>query len=26
VFHINIITEDAIRCNSDQCAFFQKFI
>lgn len=26
VFHINIITEDAIRCNNDQCAFFQKFL
>ena len=23
VFHVNIILEEAIRCNDDQCAFFR---
>lgn len=26
VFHINIITAEAIRCNEDQCAFFKKYM
>lgn len=26
VFHINILTEDAIRCNDDQCAFFHQHL
>lgn len=26
VFHINILTEDAIRCNDEQCEFFRQFI
>jgi acetyl esterase/lipase len=26
VFHINIITEDAIQCNADQCDFFKQYI
>ena len=25
VFHINILKQDAIRCNDDQCAFFRQF-
>ena len=24
VFHVNIILEEAIRCNDDQCAFFRE--
>ena len=26
VFHINIIREDAIRCNDEQCSFFKSYI
>lgn len=26
VFHVNILKDDAIRCNDDQCAFFRKHI
>lgn len=26
VFHINIITEEATRCNDEQCVFFRRFI
>ena len=26
VFHINIIGEEAIRCNDDQCAFFREYL
>lgn len=26
VFHVNIILEEAIRCNDDQCAFFREHI
>jgi hypothetical protein len=24
VFHVNIILEEAIRCNDEQCAFFRE--
>ena len=26
VFHVNILQEEAIRCNDDQCAFFRTFL
>lgn len=26
VFHVNILTPEAIRCNDDQCAFFRKYV
>jgi hypothetical protein len=26
VFHVNIILEEAIRCNDDQCAFFKEHL
>lgn len=26
VFHVNILKAEAIRCNDEQCAFFQKFL
>ena len=26
VFHVNIITEEAIRCNDDQCDFFRQYL
>ncbi len=26
VFHINILTAEALRCNDDQCAFFHRFL
>ena len=26
VFHVNILTPDAIRCNDEQCAFFRKYV
>lgn len=26
VFHVNILLEEAIRCNDDQCAFFRSFL
>ena len=26
VFHLNMRSEDAKRCNDDECEFFRKFI
>ena len=26
VFHVNILTPEAIRCNDDQCVFFREFL
>lgn len=26
VFHVNIVSPEAIRCNDDQCAFFQQYL